>query len=232
MKFELDRPVTEATDVAFLEAPGKYHCRVDWIEEEPTKADGSMIDNALFRVHAIVCDGTTAGQRDKELQLMFFSPKMSNKGGGEMARQKIRNFATAIGCCEEGKSADGAPQMVILFGPEVGAADYDEGDDKIGSLYACGRQFVCEVEKDREGRFMQLRYANVWHVDNPVVKDVPKCKEHLKLLPPALRKTAKDFAKHDKDKGKGGAAGTAAKSPPTTPTKPAAAAETVSVDEL
>ena len=72
---------------------------------------------------------------------------------------------------------------------------------------------------------MQLRYANVWHVDNPVVKDVPKCKEHLKLLPPALRKTAKDFAKH-------GAAGTAAKSPPTTPTKPAAAAETVSVDEL
>lgn len=225
MKFELDAPTNAQSDSALLDKPGKYHCRVDWIEEEPRKGDGNMIDNALFRVHAVVLDGSVAGQRDKELNLMFFSPKMTDKDNGEMAKAKVRNFAMAIGCCE---IKDG--QMIITFGPEPGAADYDEGIERIGSLYAIGRQFVCEVEMDRDGKYVSLRFSNVWHVDNPAIKDVPKCRQHMALLPPALRKTAKDFAKPGHDKGKGGAAGTAAKTP-TQPTQPAGS-DGVSVDEL
>ena len=230
MKLEMDAPTNAQSDLAILDKPGKYHCRVDWIEEEPRKTDGTMIDNALFRAHCVVLDGTVPGQRDKELNLMFFGPKMTDKDNGEMARAKVRNFAAAIGCLELN-----GQQMVIAFGPDPGAADYNEGDEHIGSLYARNRQYVCEVEMDREGKYVTLRYSNVWHVDNPVCKDVPKCKEHLKLLPPSLRKTAKDFAKpgdKGKDKGTGGAAGTAAKTPPTAPTGAAGGSAGVSVDDI
>lgn len=205
-KMTFDAPENQASDAAILDAAGKYHVVVDWVELNPVKSDGTMIDNAVFRAHCIVLDGTTPNQRDKQLALMFFAPKMTDKGGGEMAKQKIRNFATAIGCCE--LTPDG--QMVITFGPEPGEPAYDEGDERIDSKYAAGRQLICEVEKDKDGKFMQLRYSNCWHVDHPAVKDVPKCKEHLKLLPPELRKAAKDFAKPGK-------AGTTTKAPSAPP---------------
>jgi hypothetical protein len=221
---EFDAPENQEQDAAFLEQPGKYHCQVVWIEEEPRKQDGSMIANAVFRAHCTVLDGTVAGQRGKECNLMFFAPKLTDKDNGEMAKKKILFFAQSIGCASV---ANG--KMVIKFGPEVGEADYDEGDEHIGSLHARGRQFVVEVEKDREGKYVTMRYANVWHVDNPVVKDVPKDKAALGLLPPTLRKAAKDFAKPGT--ATGNVATTAKTTPPPT-TPPAGKSGGVDVGDL
>ena len=217
MALEFDAPENQDQEGTFLTEPGKYHCLVHSVETDPLNKDGGQITNAAFRVHASVLEGTTAGQKDKEFNLMFFNPKMTDKDNGEMAKKKILFFAQSIGC---GAVVNG--KIVIKFGPDPHDPDYDEGATNIGCKYAEGKQFVVELEKDRDGKYLTLRFCNVWHVDHPAVKDVPKCKASLAMIPAALRKSEKDFQKPGQKPGNG--AGSGAKQNPPQPQKPAAAA--------
>lgn len=186
MSFEFDAPEKLDPDSNFLTEPGTYHFAVLRVDEQPTNKDGRPIDG--FRVHCCALDGTSPGQQKKEIELMFFAPKMSDKNNGEFAKRKIARFAIATGIMPEATPG----QRVTI--------DLQQ---------AAGRQFAAEVEhgttQDGEKtKFLQLAWANVWHVDDPAVAKVPKDKAALALLPAALRKKPEDFQKSKPSNGNGG----------------------------
>jgi hypothetical protein len=186
MAMEFDAPENFDQERNGLREAGKYHCVVLAIEENPTNKDGKLIDNAVFRASLAVLDGTTAGQRDKQFDLIFFAPKMTHKDRGEMAKKKIWFFASSIGC---GSIVNG--KMVLDFAEAV------------------GRQSCMDIEmqeSEHNGKKFHnpsLVFCNVYHVDDPRVKDWPKDAAALSLLPASLRKKPEDFASAKKtDAGK------------------------------
>ena len=217
MAFEMDCPESFEQEGDRLREPGKYHVVVLGVEENPTNKDGKLIDNAVFRASLSVLDGTTAGQKDKQFDLIFFAPKMTHKDRGELARKKIWFFADSIGC-----------------------ASVRDGKMHLDFSKAAARQACLEIEmqeskyRDQNGQEKvahnpSLVYCNVYHVDNPAVRDWPKDAASLSLLPPEQRKKAEDFDR--KKGGNGRTVGAAqAASKATTPATPAAG--DVNLDDL
>jgi hypothetical protein len=212
--FDMDMPDDFEGGGNFLQEPGTYHLLVLRVDEAPTNNKGDLLDG--FRVDCAVLDGTTPGQKDRQTDIMFFRPKLSDKNGGEFAKRKQARFAIATGIL--GQATPGQRVTVDL-------------------QRAAGMQFVAELEHEidkdtkQPKKFLQLAWANIWHVDDPAVSQVPKDAAALELLPAAMRRSAESFAK--KDKPSGGAGSTAAKpqdkpTPPTQPPKQAA----VNVDDL
>lgn len=181
MALEIDAPEDFDQEGNVLRAAGRYHCIVVAVEENPTNRDGKLIDNAVFRASLSVLDGTTPGQRDKQFNLIFFGPKLTSKDRGEMGRKKIWFFSSAIGCAE------------IM-----------NGKMRLDFSQATGRQCCMKVEiqerewKDDNGVIRktadaQLHYCDVYHVDDPVVKDWPKDMVALGLRPAVERKKPEEF---------------------------------------
>lgn len=176
--YEMDMPDDFDGQSNFLAEPGTYHVVVTAVDESPTAKNGTLIDG--FRVDFAVLDGTVAGQKDKQFDLLFFKPKLTDKNGGEFAKRKQARFALATG---------------ILPRAEPGKRV------TVDLQQAAGRQLVVEVEhqKDQQTgqptKFIQLAWANLWHVDDPACAKVPKDAIALALVPAELRKKPEEFAK-------------------------------------
>jgi hypothetical protein len=170
MTFEYDAPDTLESG-NFLRTPGSYHLQVLDVEEQPTNSRGELMNG--FRVNASVLHGTACtpdGQcteKGKTVDIMFFNGKLTDKDQGKFARQKQGKFFTAIG----------------LFSTENCGKKV-----QIDLQAAIGRQFVAALELDsRDERYLQLRYADIHHVDDPAVKGIPKDEAALAVLPKELR---------------------------------------------
>lgn len=211
--YEFDCPEDFEGQSNFLQEPGTYHVVVIAVDEHPTAKNGTLLDG--FRVDFAVLDGTTPGQKDRQFDVMFFAPKLTDKNGGEFAKRKQARFCLATGILP--KATPGQRVTVDL-------------------QQAAGRQLVLELEhqKDQQTgqptKFLQLAWANIYHVDDPAVAKVPKDATALALLPVGLRKTAADFAK--KPGGQGGSGGAAKPSPSPTAPPATPAAGAVNLDDL
>lgn len=206
--FDMDMPDDFEGGGNFLQEAGTYHLLVLRVDEAPTSKKGDLLDG--FRVDCAVLDGTTPGQKDRQVELMFFRPKLSDKNGGEFAKRKQARFAIATGIL--GQATPGQRVTVDL-------------------QQAAGMQFVAEVEHQTDQqtgqptKFLQLAWANIWHVDDPAVAQVPKDAAALELLPVQMRRSAESFAKKEKPQSK---PQDRSPTPPTQPPKQAA----VNVDDL
>lgn len=178
MSYEVDMPDSFEQDNTFLTEAGTYHFGILAVDEQPVSKAGQPLNG--FRVSCSVLDGTVQGQAKREIDLLFFAPKPTDKNGGEFAKRKIARFALATGILSDPKPG----QRVTL--------DLQE---------AAGRQFIAEVEHQKDQasgqptKFLQLAWANIWHVDDPEVRDVPKSAQALALLPPELRRKPESFQK-------------------------------------
>lgn len=176
--FELECPEDIDGQSNFLTEPGTYHAVVIAVDEAPTSKAGVLLEG--FRVEFAVLDGTVAGQKDKQFDIMFFKPKLTDKNGGEFAKRKQARFAIATG---------------ILPRAEPGKRV------TVDLQQANGRQLVVELEHQKDmttgepTKFLQLTWANIYHVDDPAVAKVPKDATALSLLPDELRKKPADFAR-------------------------------------
>lgn len=174
---EIDLPQNMETESNFLNEVGTYHVAVLNVDENPTTRDGAPVDG--FKVHFCAMDGTGAGQQKKEIELTFYNPKASDKNNGEFAKRKAARFAMATSILPQAQPG----QRVT-----VNLQD------------ALGRQLVIEVERKTDqatgqpSKFLQLAWANIWHIDDPAVSAVPKDAAALSLLPASLRRTPESFA--------------------------------------
>lgn len=157
-----------STGGTFLKEPGTYHFCVTDAEENPTnKKTGALVDNGAFRIDLEVLDGTVSGQEHKTCDMLFFHPKPSDKNEGAFARKKIDRCLLALN---------------LMTDAQLGT------DVDVDMKMAVGRQFIAKMELDNDGKFLQLAFSDIYHVDDPAVKTIPKNESALKLIPASMRK--------------------------------------------
>lgn len=154
----------------YLTEPGTYHCVVTAVAENEGPK-GNPING--FTISLAVLDGTTKGQKDKSTNLCLFSPDQSKSDKSqEWARKKQTAFAIAT-------------ELIDL--KKLG------GKVQIDLQDAVGRQIVIAFDHDDAGKYLQLVWANIYHVDDPRAEKFPKDKEALAIIPKEMRKDAAYF---------------------------------------
>jgi len=156
----------------YLQQPGTYHCVITDVSEG-RGPKGNPING--FMAELTVLDGTTEGQKDKQTNLVLFSPDLSkSQANQDWARKKQTAFVVASGLLDLAK-----------LGRKV---DIELDDCK-------GRQIIIQFDSDEyDGKSrLQLAYANIWHVDDPRAAKFPKDKGSLDIIPKSLRKPAEYF---------------------------------------
>ena len=144
----------------FLREPGTYHVCVTGVEEMPHKRDGSLIDNAAFQVDLEVLAGTVGGQEKKSANIVFFHPKPTSPNEGAFARKLMDRFFLAVGL--------------------MGEADKKK-DLSIDLQQAVGRHFIVKFDHDDDKKYLRVAFTDIFHVDDPAVKDMPKSETAMKM---------------------------------------------------
>jgi len=222
MSFEMEAPESTDTGGTFLQEPGTYHFAVMDVDENPQSKKGELLNG--FKVD---CEAMAGPHKGKQVELMFFNPKPTDKNNGEMAKKKQFRFAMAV---------------VLVGGPKAAGEKVT-----VDLQQAKGRQFIATVAHDnREGndsakKFLQLNFADIWHIDDPSAPQCERSQDAIKLLPAALRRKPESFAKADagaaskSSSGSAGGNGNGSAGQQQQSQQPAtagAAAATTSVDEL
>ena len=213
MPMDMEMPDSFETGGAFLNEPGTFHLAVMEVNEEPTAKNGNLLDG--FRVDVEVLAGTHA---KKQAELMFFAPKPTDKNNGEMAKKKQARFALATGVIKAAKPG------------EKVTVDLQQ---------AKGRQLVAtlsqrESQTDSTKKFIDLNFADIWHVDDPAAPQCERNQDALKLLPASLRRKPESFADSKaKAAANGNGSGNgAAKSTTANQQQSAPAAQGVDLDDV
>lgn len=174
MALDFDAPETVDTGGGnWLKEPGTYHAIVTGQKENPVSKDGVGLD--AIEVTLQILAGTVDGQKDRTVDVKFWNPKLNGKDGGLFARQKQARLYIATGLMDESKLGQGV---------RINLAD------------AVARQVVLTLDhSDEEKKYLELSYANIWHIDDPDAAGFPKCAEHLKLIPADQRRKPDSFNK-------------------------------------
>ena len=158
------------SDSNYLSEAGTFHCVITRCTEG---ADHKGNPLTGFNVQFSVLAGTAEECAGKEFSLTFFDPDMSrSEKSQEWARKKQTAYVVATNLMD-----------LSNMGEEL-EIEVSESE---------GQQVVITVEKDQDDKYLQLVWANVYHVDDPRSKAFPKCEKSLGLISDGNRKTEKYF---------------------------------------
>lgn len=171
--FEFDQSEsTESSGGNYCKLPGKYHFVITGMTPNPSKKNGEPMMNCL-QVDMEIIGGTVPSEIGKTFEANFWKGKDTDKDQGEMANLKLTRLSLALG------------------GQHV-----PRGKGAIDVANAKGRQIVMElamrVGTDKKER-CDVNYANIWHIDDPAVRDVPKDADFIALCPTQFRKFASEI---------------------------------------
>lgn len=166
--FEFDQSESvESTGGKYASKPGKFHFMITQAIANPAKKDGTPMMGCL-QVDMEIVAGTDETQVGKTFEARLWKGKPDDKDKGEMANKKLSCLAVALG----GQHVPGG-----------------KGGINIDNIAA--RQIVAELAMrpgtDGKER-LDISYANIYHVDDEKVKDVPKSQEFLTLIPKHFRR--------------------------------------------
>jgi hypothetical protein len=166
--FEFDQSESvESTGGKYASKPGKYHFMITQAIANPPKKDSTPMMGCLLIDMEIVA-GTDPTQVGKTFEARLWKGKPDDKDGGEMANKKLSCLAVALG------------------GQHV-----PKGKGGIDIANIASRQIVAELAMragtDGKER-LDISYANIFHVDDDKVKDVPKNQDFLGYIPKHLRR--------------------------------------------
>ena len=170
MEFDVPEELGGST---YLEEAGTYHFAVNEVYEG-TSAKGTVIQG--FTVDLQVMAGTTEGQEGKLLSLAFFNPNLSHKEEAQrIARQAQAAFLIATNLLDPSK-----------LGSKV----------SIDLSKAVGTQIIATVDvNDYNGQQnLRLKFADVFHIDDPRTKRMPKDASATEIIPAENRKDESYFA--------------------------------------
>lgn len=160
MSFALDL-APELGSSTMLDTGGKFHFVIKDIEENPILGSTPVRG---FQVELEVV--APAELAEKTVRLLFSNPDLSHKDKGDFARQKQTAFVIAANVVDISK-----------MGQSV----------EVDLSTAVGQHVLAEVEmrpsqKDPTKSFPELRFSNIFHVDDPRAKGYPRHDETLKLV--------------------------------------------------
>lgn len=183
---KIDAPETTQGEGGFLNEPGTYHVVVTEVREGETHK-GTPIDGITITMEVLA--GTIESQAGKTKNESLFLPsqkdlaKEEQTGTPAMSKKKIAALYIATNQMQPsdlGKSIEVDDQLMI------------------------GQQFVVEFdeqkEMDGEGKYtvstgnIQISYSDIFHVDDPSVKAVPKNADALGMIPVEQRHDEAWFA--------------------------------------
>lgn len=155
-----------------LEAEGVFHFQVKDVKVGEMAHGDKALDG--FSAKLSVLEGEHSG---KEIGINFLNGQPTHKDGGESCNRKQAAFCIATNLLTPAQ----------LTGGEV---SFNEED-------ARGQQVVAEMRlgkaNDSGKRYLELFFSNIYHVDDPRVKDVPKNAAALSIIPAELRRNADFF---------------------------------------
>jgi len=188
----------------FLAKEGTYHLQVTHTDEQPVSKKGEAIDG--FAVELSVLDGDHVNgvcpEKGKKVDIVFFNPKLNaTEGDIKWKRAKQGAFLIAAGLVDESKC-----------GQDVNV----ELADAVNRQLVATLQFGTD-EQGNKKKFLELHYANIYHVDDPRAKDCPKDAKALALVPKLQRRDPASFKIGDKDEAAKPASGAANGSQSKTP---------------
>jgi hypothetical protein len=166
------------TGASYVDKAGKYHCQVASVDESPTSKKGQAIDG--FQVMLSVMHGPELG---KHIELTLFNPNPTKEESSqEWSMKKQAAFIIAAGLATERDLA----------------GDDEEKEVEIDLQAAKNRQILIEMEVDKksstaERQFVQLAWANIFHVDDPRVAKWEKNVAGINVLPASMRRDPKGF---------------------------------------
>lgn len=180
--FDMPDTIETGGDANRLKKEGSFHFAIDNLDTEPVSEEGKALDG--WRVSMQVLDGTVrengvCTEKKKTIDILLFNPKLNGKDGGKWARLKQARLLVAAGLVEPNATGKG-----VSFDPE-----------KAGGCQICAKLQLKQEQDGSQGKFLEFAYADIFHVDDPDAKDIPKDAAALKLLPKTLRRTAESFAK-------------------------------------
>lgn len=150
----------------YLQSPGWYHVCVTGASDMPTKQDGTLLPNAFLRLDLSVLAGTTPKCEEKTTEITLFSPRPEARDGGAFSQKIIDRTLLALGVIRpDQKDAE------VVF----------EAQDLVG------RQCVVQLRQQEGKKYLELAYADIYHVDDPEVANQPKHAGMLGVIPPELR---------------------------------------------
>lgn len=158
-----------STGGKWLDQEGWYHFIVLDASEQPTKRDGTLIPGAIGKLDLAVLAGTVPGQEDKTTEITLFPPSPNHKDGGDFARKVLDRTWLALGLMTQQQIETKARVSINLS-------------------QAKSRQFIARMVKD--DKYLRLNGADIYHVDDPDVKDQPKDVTALRALPAAQRRVS------------------------------------------
>jgi len=171
MSFEFEQPESiENSAGGWMTKEGLYHFIVNDINENPATKDHKPISNALG-VKLEVLAGTNPDQVGKSIDLLFYKGRPEDKDKGEFAKKKLMRFFMAIN---------------LLKQHQPGAKVKIETSDGVGQQL-CAKLSYRE-SKDGSKKFLDISFADIWHVDDSEAKDIPKDPEALGLIDASNRK--------------------------------------------
>jgi hypothetical protein len=153
----------------YLDMEGEYHMAIQEIDTPALKNDGSIISNSLFGVTFAVLAGPP-GTENKIKKEVFWTPNTAHRDGGRMERRKIDRFLLAANLIQPG---------------ELNASkNLDLNKAKFQQL--CVRLIK---RTDNQGReHLQVKFADIYHVDDPEAANFPRNDQMLNLIKPHLRR--------------------------------------------
>lgn len=154
----------------FVDEPGTYHVHVVDVKDGQGPK-GEPIEG--FTVSCEVLAGTVEGCANKVTDLTFFAPRLDAKES-QILLTKRRNAAFCLATNLVDPSSLGSRKEV----------DVSEANTQ---------QFIVSLERqmdkneetgkyDVPGKFLRVRFADIWHVDDPDAKDYPKNQDALKMI--------------------------------------------------
>jgi hypothetical protein len=164
MAWDMEMPDEMGGGGNFLTEPGAYHCAVTQVLEG-TGPKGGIIDG--FTVGLDMLAGTVSGQEHKVFNLTLFNARLDQSDGGKKwARLKQAAFVIAANVVTPAQ-----------LGQRV----------SVDLQKAVGQQVVIKLEQQEGKEYLDLSYADIWHVDDPHCEKVPKNTAAIAMIPAAMR---------------------------------------------
>jgi hypothetical protein len=172
----------------FVEVPGVYMLRVVGVHPDATWK--GEVRAECLGIEMVVVGAGVESEKDKGFNVNFFAqgPKDTEKGAG-FKKRKLTALFIALDL--------------------ISADNLGKGGLKVNVKDAVGRHVVMKLDKNDNG-YMDICYADIWHVDDPKAAGKHINEAVLNTIPAALRHEAKYFEKLRKDPHAKPAAGSSA----------------------